>query len=149
MTLTPSVPVPVPIPVPVSARCDSSGHEPGTASPSRHCDIAPASGWTAVCAVARLTPGRGVAARVDERPVAIFWLGDDDVVAVDDVDPFTGVALMSRGLVGDVDGEPTVASPLYKQRFALRSGRCLDDEAVALRTWAVRIRDGVIEVGSA
>lgn len=104
--------------------------------------------WTAVCPVAGLIPGRGVAALVDGSPVAIFWLGDDDAVALDDVDPFTGVALLSRGLVGDVDGEPTVASPLYKQRFALRSGRCLDHDAVALRTWPVRIRDDVVEVGS-
>jgi nitrite reductase (NADH) small subunit len=88
-----------------------------------------------------------VAALVEGQPVAIFWLGGDDVVAVDDVDPFTGVALLSRGLVGDADGEPTVASPLYKQRFALRSGRCLDDEAVALRTWPARLRDSVVEVG--
>jgi nitrite reductase (NADH) small subunit len=103
--------------------------------------------WTVVCPIAGLTPGRGVAALVDGQPVAIFWLGDDDVVAVDDVDPFTGVALLSRGVVGDVDGDPTVASPLYKQRFALHTGRCLDDDAVALRTWPVRIQDGVIEVG--
>lgn len=104
--------------------------------------------WTAVCPMAGLIPGRGVAALVDGHPVAIFWLGDHDVIALDDVDPFTGVALLSRGLVGDVDGEPTVASPLYKQRFALRTGRCLDDEAVALRTWPVRIRDGLVEVSS-
>ena len=104
--------------------------------------------WTVVCAVGGLTPRRGVAALVDGRPVAVFWLGDDDVVALDDVDPFTGVALLSRGLVGDADGEPTVASPLYKQRFALRTGRSLDDDAVAVRTWPARIRDGLVEVGS-
>ena len=128
MTVTPSPPAPVPV-------------------PGRR-DVATTQAWTAVCAVEGLIPGRGVAALVDGSPVAVFWLGDDDVVALDDVDPFSGVAILSRGLVGDVGGEPTVASPLYKQRFALRSGRCLDDDAVDVRTWPARISAGVIEVGT-
>jgi nitrite reductase (NADH) small subunit len=139
MTVTPSPADSIP------ATCDSQDRQdaPGVAgSPARV-----VAAWTRVCTVDGLVPGRGVAALVEGQPVAIFWLGGDDVVAVDDVDPFTGVALLSRGLVGDADGEPTVASPLYKQRFALRSGRCLDDEAVALRTWPARLRDSVVEVG--
>jgi nitrite reductase (NADH) small subunit len=78
--------------------------------------------------------------------VAIFLLGDDELCAVDDVDPFTGVGVLSRGLVGDADGRSTVASPVYKQRFDLRTGRCLDDATVAISTWPVRTRDGLIEV---
>lgn len=31
-----------------------------------------------------------------------------------------------------------MASPLLKQRFDLESGRCLDDEEVAVRTYPVR-----------
>ncbi|MFD2122434.1 nitrite reductase (NAD(P)H) small subunit, partial [Streptomyces cirratus] len=37
-----------------------------------------------------------------------------------------------------VTGRPFVASPLLKQRFDLESGRCLDDDAVAVRTYPVR-----------
>jgi nitrite reductase (NADH) small subunit len=101
-----------------------------------------------ICTVDRLLPDRGVAALVDGRQVAVFLLATGELFAVDNVDPFSGAAVMSRGLVGDVDGIPTVASPVYKQRFDLRSGRCLDDDAVQVAAWAVRKGGGVVEVGS-
>jgi nitrite reductase (NADH) small subunit len=103
--------------------------------------------WTPICGVDRLLPDRGVAALVDGRQVAVFLLATGELYAVDNVDPFSGAAVLSRGLVGDVDGVPTVASPVYKQRFDLRSGRCLDDDAVRVAAWPVRRGGGVIEVG--
>jgi len=102
--------------------------------------------WRIVCAADWLIPGRGAAARVGGRTVAVFLLPGDELVAVDDVDPFSGVSVMSRGLVGEVAGKPTVAAPIYKQRFELRTGRCLDDDAVALQTWPARLREGRVEV---
>src|SRR3546814_4339191 len=68
------------------------------------------------------------------------------VLAIEDLDPFSGAAVLSRGIVGDVDGEPVVASPVYKQRFSLHTGACLDDPTVTVRTWDARIREGRIEV---
>ncbi|MGQ0830762.1 MAG: nitrite reductase small subunit NirD [Microthrixaceae bacterium] len=102
--------------------------------------------WEAVCATSEVTLDRGVTALIDGTDVAIFLLGNGDLFAIDDRDPFSGASVLSRGLVGDVSGEPTVASPVYKQRFSLRTGRCLDDDSVAVRTWAARIRAGRIEV---
>jgi len=39
-----------------------------------------------------------------------------------------------------------VASPVYKQAFDLRTGICLDDPKVRLRTYRVRVRAGMVEV---
>lgn len=109
--------------------------------------------WARVCRVDQLVPGRGVAARVAERQVALFrWAGEDgDVVyAVDNRDPFSCAQVMSRGIVGDKGGVPKVASPVFKQNFDLRTGQCLDDEAVTLATYPVRVvDDGWIEVDAA
>ena len=80
--------------------------------------------------------------------VAVFVLAAGDVFAIDDRDPFTGSLVLSRGLVGDAEGIPTVASPIYKQRFDLRTGQCLDDPSVGVRTWPIRIEDGWVEVGT-
>ena len=102
--------------------------------------------WVPVCTVDRLVPDRGVAALVDGRQVAVFLLATGEVFAVDNVDPFSGAAVMSRGLVGDAAGTPTVASPVYKQRFDLRSGRCLDDDATRLEPWPARKGGGFVEV---
>jgi nitrite reductase (NADH) small subunit len=104
--------------------------------------------WVPICTVDRLVPDRGVAALVDDRQVAVFLLGTGELFAVDNVDPFSGAAVLSRGLVGDIDGVPTVASPVYKQRFDLRTGRCVDDGGVRIATWRARKGGGVVEVAA-
>jgi len=101
----------------------------------------------AVCGIEQLIPGRGVAALLpDGRQVAIFRTTDDEVYALSNVDPFGHAAVLSRGIIGDADGVPMVASPLLKQRFDLKTGQCLDDESVAIRTYEVSIVDGVVHV---
>lgn len=107
--------------------------------------------WTSACAVADLVADRGVCALVGDEAVAIFRLsGSGEVVAVGNVDPFSGASVLSRGLVGsvEVDGEWVVyvASPLRKQRFDLRTGVCLDDASVVLNVFDVAIGDGLVLV---
>jgi len=102
--------------------------------------------WVDVAAVDELTPGRGVAALVGGQQVAIFLVGDGELFAVDNLDPFSGAHVMSRGIVGDRDGVPKVASPMYKQSFDLRTGRCLDDDEVALTVHPVRVEAGRVRV---
>jgi nitrite reductase (NADH) small subunit len=99
-----------------------------------------------VAAVDQLTPGRGVAALVGGRQVAVFLVDGGEVLAVDNYDPFSGAHVLSRGIVGDRAGAVKVASPVYKQSFDLRTGQCLDDEAVRIATYPVRIRAGRVEV---
>jgi nitrite reductase (NADH) small subunit len=54
--------------------------------------------------------------------------------------------VLSRGIVGDLDGEATVAAPHYKQRFRLTDGRCLDDPGLAVRAHEVRVAGGVVGI---
>jgi nitrite reductase (NADH) small subunit len=103
--------------------------------------------WTPICRYEELQPERGVAALVDGAPVAVFRTFDGDLFALHNVDPFSGASIMSRGIVGSRGAAPTVASPMHKQVFDLRSGRCLDDPGVALPRFPVRCRDGLVEVG--
>lgn len=110
-------------------------------------DAPPRARWEVVCHLGRLTADRGAAALVGGERVAIFLLANGEAFAIDDRDPFTGSYVLSRGLVGDADGIVTVASPIYKQRFDLRTGRCLDDPSVRVRTWSIRVEDGWIQVG--
>ena len=102
--------------------------------------------WVDVCAVDALVPGRGVAALVDGRQVAVFHLPGGEFVAVDNLDPCSGAAVLSRGIVGSAGDVVNVASPVHKQRFDLRTGKCLDADVV-VGTWPVRIIDGRVEVG--
>ncbi|MFF6874271.1 nitrite reductase small subunit NirD [Streptomyces sp. NPDC012474] len=95
--------------------------------------------WFTVCELSALLPGRGVAALLpDGRQAAVFRDRSGELFAIDNRDPFTGAAVLSRGLTGTHQGRPFVASPLLKQRFDLASGQCLDDEAVRVTAYKVR-----------
>ena len=62
---------------------------------------------------------------------------DSTVFAVSNIDPYSGAAVISRGIVGEVDGEPTVASPLLKQRFSLTDGHSFEDADHRLAVYPV------------
>ncbi|MFD6326469.1 nitrite reductase small subunit NirD [Streptomyces sp. NPDC058442] len=96
-------------------------------------------GWFTVCDLSTLLPGRGVAALLpDGRQAVVFTDRTGALYAVDNRDPFTGAAVLSRGLTGTHHGRPFVASPLLKQRFDLETGRCLDDDTVRLTTYETK-----------
>ena len=101
--------------------------------------------WLRACELAALPEQAGRSAWLDGRSLALFRLGER-VYALDDVDPRAGVAVLGRGLVGDCGGEPVVASPLYKQRYALADGRCLDDPALKVACWPVMQSEGAVWV---
>lgn len=99
-----------------------------------------------VCRLDDIVPNTGVCALVGGRQVAVFRLDDDSVYALDNRDPFSRANVLSRGIVGDVKGELVVASPVYKQHFSLKSGQCLEDPAVRVPVYAVRLQEEMIWV---
>jgi NAD(P)H-dependent nitrite reductase small subunit len=88
--------------------------------------------------------GAGVAALVDGEQV-LFRLDDDSIHAVGNRDPFSG-ANVSRGIVGDLKGELVVASPVYKQHFNLRTGRCLEDAGARIPVYEARVEEGWVVI---
>ena len=106
---------------------------------------APAATWVPVCNRLELEPLWGEAALVGGVQLALFLLPDGRVFAVSNLDPATGAAVLSRGIVGSRGGRPTIASPIYKQVFDLRSGTCVNTrgkDVRRLRVWPVRTLDG-------
>lgn len=101
--------------------------------------------WTAVCRYDDLTPERGVAALLDGHQVALFRTVDGMLHALDNRDPKSGANVLSRGIVGTAGDVPIVASPLYKQAFDLRTGRCLTDDS-AVTVHEVRRTGEMVEV---
>jgi nitrite reductase (NADH) small subunit len=102
--------------------------------------------WTAVCRYDDLVPEQGVAALIDGVAIAVFRTHDGALHALSNMDPFSAASVLSRGIVGDREGRPTVASPIYKQVFELTTGVCLDDPSISVPTYPARVLDGVVEV---
>ena len=85
--------------------------------------------WKDVCSADDLQPDSGVCALVEGQQVAIFYMVKEQAVyAIHNYDPIGKANVLSRGMIGDIKGEPVVASPLYKQHFNLKTGVCLEDE---------------------
>lgn len=97
---------------------------------------AEAAAWIEVCALEQIVPQTGVCAQVDGEQVAVFRVGEA-LYAIDNVDPHSGAAVLSRGLVGSLGERVVVASPLHKQHYDLRTGECLEEPQHVLRTWQV------------
>jgi nitrite reductase (NADH) small subunit len=110
------------------------------------------STYTTVCALADLEVETGVTALVDGRAVAVFRTYGGDVLALSNYDPVSHASVLARGIVGTrtVDGKTVdvVVSPMHKQAFDLRTGRCLDDPAVRVATYDVVVVDGMVLVGA-
>ena len=104
-----------------------------------------------LCRIADLVAWSGVVALHQGHQIALFYLpqGRDrhsaaEIFALDNHDPFSGANVIGRGIVGDKEGEPVVASPIYKQHFRLSDGICLEDPAQRLTVWPVRLDGDVV-----
>lgn len=107
----------------------------------------PAEPWSALCDLEAVPPQAGIGARLGSERIALFRFGDD-LYALEDREPGSEVSVLSRGILGDVAGEPVVISPLYKQRVRLRDGQSLDNPQHQLRCWPVKLEAGRIWVAN-
>ena len=74
--------------------------------------------------------------------VARAATGGREVHAVSNLDPYSGANVIARGIVGTRGDAVTVASPMFKQVFDLRTGVCLETHgkpSSALRVWPTTI----------
>ena len=109
--------------------------------------------WIDICALDDLPHDAGVAALLDTgrgavRQIALFRIADGaEIHAIANLDPFSGANVLGRGILCAIQGEPAVASPVLKQHFRLRDGRCVEDESVVIAVFPARVSGGRVEVG--
>ncbi|MDQ4504485.1 nitrite reductase small subunit NirD [Sinomonas sp. ASV322] len=104
--------------------------------------------WRSVCNLSDLEPEWGEAALLDGRQIALFRLSTGEVFAVDQRDPATEAHVMARGIVGSRGDRPTIASPLHKQVYDLRTGERLDGEGAPLAAFPARVVDGIVQIAA-
>ena len=110
-------------------------------------NMLPEQEWIDVCALHDITPNTGVGALVGGQSVALFRVGTEKrVYALSNKDPFSQANVMSRGIIGDLQGERVIASPIYKQHFSLATGRCLEDKDQKLLVFPTKIQDDRVMV---
>tara|TARA_R110002111_G_scaffold52093_8_gene91019 strand:+ start:1328 stop:1681 length:354 start_codon:yes stop_codon:yes gene_type:complete len=103
--------------------------------------------WETVCQLDDLIDDVGVCVLVNDKQVALFRLsGSETIYAISNYDPFSKVNVLSRGMTGDLNGHPVVASPIYKQHFNLINGQCLEDNSVFIPVYQVQVVGSMVQV---
>ncbi len=99
-----------------------------------------------LCKLDELLPYVGSIVLVDGEQVALFYVPGNGIYAIQDWDPIGKAYVLSRGIVGDLNGELCVASPLYKQHYCLKTGVCVEDDKYRLKTWQVSIDNETVNI---
>lgn len=105
--------------------------------------------WKTICTHNDLVNNSGICALLNGQQVAIFktQIGQESrLYAINNWDPVGQANVLYRGLLGSSDDQVFVASPLYKQRYCVETGRCLDDKNVNLQTYEVRAQDELVQI---
>jgi nitrite reductase (NADH) small subunit len=105
--------------------------------------------WIPVCQLADLEANEGVCVLINGEQIAVFYLPDENIklYAMANWDPIGKANVMSRGIVGDSNGELVVASPLYKQHFSLVTGKCLEETGVTVPVYEVALDGDTVVIG--
>jgi len=121
------------------------------------------SNWQTICHQDDLINHAGVCALLENnQQIALFQIeqialdtqlnqnnkqqNQQCIYAISNWDPIGQANVLSRGIIGDEKGEIYVASPLYKQRFSLASGQCLDDKTMNITSYQTRIIEDNVQV---
>lgn len=99
-----------------------------------------------ICALDDLEENWGEAALIDGHQYAVFRHHDGKVFVTDHADPNSGSLVIARGILGEKNGVPTVASPLYKEEYNLETGECVNGADYTLPVYKTEIKDGDVYV---
>jgi len=104
--------------------------------------------WVDVCSLSDLPDNMGAAVLLDDTQIALFYIKkNEQVFALNNFDPFSEASVISRGIIGSIGDELVVASPIYKEHFNLETGQCIEDDAVSIDSYPVKITDGRVLLG--
>jgi len=107
------------------------------------------STWTPIIEKDKLIADTGVCALVSGKQVAIFFDGKtDQLFALDNYCPASNANVLSRGLISSIRDILTVSSPLYKEHFNLTTGECLENSALSVAVYGIRVNQGIVEIAA-
>lgn len=105
------------------------------------------SDWITVCKINELTPQLGACAKIHDQQIAVFYCKRSErLYALSNFDPIGQANVISRGMMGSLEGEPYISSPLYKHHFHLETGSCVEQPEIKLMTYPVRVSENQVQI---
>jgi nitrite reductase (NADH) small subunit len=98
------------------------------------------SEWLEVATTDTFLVNGGGCVKLGDVQIAVFNFGKDEWYAVQNQCPHQQQMVLSRGLIGDANGEPKVSCPLHKNSFSLCTGEHLGGNTEwKLKTFPVKV----------
>ena len=103
--------------------------------------------WFAACRVEDAAENGGVCVKHGDDQIALFYFKRrDEWYATQNECPHRKQMALSRGMIGTATDEPKVACPFHKKTFSLLTGECLNGEECAIKTYQVKIENGIVYI---
>ena len=107
------------------------------------------SNWLVACRVEDAVENGGVCVKHGEDQIALFYFTRrNEWYATQNECPHRKQMALSRGMIGSATDEPKVACPFHKKTFSLSTGKCLSGDECALKTYPVKIENGMVYIGT-
>ena len=104
--------------------------------------------WFTACRVEDVPENGGVCVKFKEEQIALYhFTRRNEWYATQNECPHRQQMALSRGMIGSHNEEPKVACPFHKKTFSLLTGECLSGDEYVLKTYPVKVEDGLVYIG--
>ena len=105
-----------------------------------HTEQTPERSWVQVGTVDDFPSNGGATIKYGDIQIAVFnFSSRGEWYACQQMCPHKKAFVLSRGIIGDIDGAPKVACPMHKKNFSLESGACVSGGNYAVQVFPVRV----------
>jgi nitrite reductase (NADH) small subunit len=104
--------------------------------------------WFRAARVDDFPENGGACVKYKDLQIAVFnFSRRNEWYACQNLCPHKMQMVLSRGMIGSLNGEPKVACPFHKKTFSLKTGECLNAEECTISVFPVRVQDGYVHIG--
>ncbi|MCM4162936.1 MULTISPECIES: nitrite reductase small subunit NirD [unclassified Arenibacter] len=104
--------------------------------------------WFKAAPVTKFPKNGGACVKYKEMQIAVFnFTREGKWYACQNLCPHKMEMVLSRGIIGEEQGEPKVACPLHKNSFSLKTGKHLNGDLGRIATYPVKIEGDFVYIG--
>ncbi|MDL5512255.1 nitrite reductase small subunit NirD [Arenibacter sp. M-2] len=106
------------------------------------------SRWFKAAPVEKFPKNGGACVKYKGMQIAVFnFTREGTWYACQNLCPHKMEMVLSRGMIGEDQGEPKVACPLHKNSFSLKTGKHLNGDLNRIATYPVKIEGDFVYIG--
>jgi nitrite reductase (NADH) small subunit len=104
--------------------------------------------WFIACKTDDVPANGGVCVKHNDLQIALYHFARRNAwYATQNQCPHRNQMALSRGMIGSMENEPKVACPFHKKTFSLETGNCLSGDEYQLKTYPVKVKNGLVYIG--